>query len=309
MIVASFPSPSHGVWHLGPLPVRAYALAILLGVVVAIWVGDRRWVSRGGAPGTVGDIAVWAVPFGLVGARVYHVVTDPELYFSAGKNPWAALYIWEGGLGIWGAIAAGCLGGYLACRRKGISFLAIADALAPGIVLAQAIGRWGNYFNQELYGKPSTLPWSVEIDPAHREPGMQRYATYQPTFLYESLWDLGVAGLVIWAERRFRLGFGRAFALYVMAYTVGRTWIEYLRVDTANHLLGVRLNVFTSVLVFLLALLFFVVSAKRHPGQPVIGSPPALGAEPDEGVALEPVSTGEEPPPSESATGGVRPDE
>ena len=184
--------------------------------------GDRRWVARGGAPGTVGDIAVWAVPFGLVGARLYHVVTDPELYFSAGKNPWAALYIWEGGLGIWGAIAMGCLGGYIACRRKGISFLAIADALAPGIAIAQAIGRWGNYFNQELYGRPSSLPWAVEIDPSHRESGMEQYSTYQPTFLYESIWDLGVAGLVIWAERRFKLGYGRAFALYVMAYCVGR---------------------------------------------------------------------------------------
>src|SRR6476661_3360965 len=152
MITASIPSPDNGVWHLGPLPVRAYALAILLGVIVAIWVGDRRWVSRGGAPGTVGDIAVWAVPFGLVGARIYHVITDPELYFSAGRNPWAALYIWEGGLGIWGAIA-------------------------------QAIGRWGNYFNQELYGRPSSLPWAVEIDPTHRESGMQQYSTYQPTFL------------------------------------------------------------------------------------------------------------------------------
>jgi prolipoprotein diacylglyceryl transferase len=273
MIVASIPSPSQGVWHLGPLPVRAYALAILLGVVVAIWVGERRWVARGGAPGTVGDIAVWAVPFGLVGARLYHVITDPELYFSSGKNPWAAFYIWEGGLGIWGAIAAGCLGGYLACRRMGISFLAIADALAPGIAIAQAIGRWGNYFNQELYGRPSSLPWAVEIDPAHREAGMQQHATYQPTFLYESLWDLGVAGVVIWAERRFRLGFGRAFALYVMAYTVGRTWIEYLRVDTANHFLGVRLNVFTSVVLFLLALIFFVISSKRHPAEPEVDAP------------------------------------
>jgi len=285
MTVASFPSPEHGVWELGPLPVRAYALAILLGVVVAIWLGERRWVSRGGTAGTVGDLAVWAVPFGLVGARLYHVVTDPELYFASGKNPWAAFYVWQGGLGIWGAIALGCLGGYIACRRKGISFLAIADAVAPGIVIAQAIGRWGNYFNQELYGRPSTLPWAVEIDPAHREAGMQQYATYQPTFLYESIWDLGVAGLVIWAERRFRLGFGRAFALYVMAYTVGRGWIEYLRVDTANHFLGVRINVFTSAVVFLLALAFFIVSAKRHPGQQVVGAPdevPAAATEVDE---------------------------
>jgi prolipoprotein diacylglyceryl transferase len=300
MITASIPSPDHGVWHLGPLPVRAYALAILVGVVVAIWVGERRWVARGGTPGTVGDIAVWAVPFGLVGARIYHVATDPELYFSAGKNPWAAFYVWQGGLGIWGAIAMGCLGGYLACRRKGISFLAIADTLAPGIAMAQAIGRWGNYFNQELYGRPSTLPWAVQIDPAHREPGMQQYATYQPTFLYESIWDLGVAGLVIWASWRFRLGHGRAFALYVMAYCVGRCWIEYLRVDTANHLFGIRLNVFTSVVLFLLALAFFVVSARRHPGREVVvqqgGAEPAIEPpEPPEPPSKRPGASAERP--------------
>ncbi|MEJ7629794.1 MAG: prolipoprotein diacylglyceryl transferase [Nocardioidaceae bacterium] len=289
MILASFPSPGQGVWHLGPLPVRAYAVCILLGVLVAIWLGERRWVARGGQPGTIGDIAVWAVPFGLVGARLYHVVTDPELYFGAGEDPWTAFFIWQGGLGIWGAIAMGALGAYIACRRKGISLLAVADASAPGIVLAQAIGRWGNYFNQELYGRPSTLPWAVEIDPAHREAGMLDDTTYQPTFLYESIWDLGVAGLVIWAERRFRLGFGRAFALYVMAYTVGRGWIEYLRVDTTNHVLGVRLNVWTSVVLFLLAAGFFVWSSKRHPGQQVVvpAAEPPVHAEVDRSEGVE----------------------
>lgn len=266
MTAAYLPSPSQGVWHLGPFPVRAYALCIIAGIIAAVWLGDRRWVARGGQPGTVGDIAVWAVPFGLVGGRLYHVVTDPELYFGAGKNPVAALYIWRGGLGIWGAIALGALGAYIGCRRRGIKFRAFADALAPGIVLAQAIGRWGNWFNQELYGKPTTLPWALKIDPAHRG-DYQQYATFHPTFLYESLWDLGVAGLVIWADRRFRLGYGRAFALYVMAYTAGRSWIEYLRVDPANHIFGVRLNVWTSIVVFAAAAAYFVVSAKRHPGR------------------------------------------
>jgi len=270
MIAGFIPSPGQAVWHLGSLPIRAYALCILLGVAVAIWLGERRWIQRGGRPGTIGDIAVWAVPFGLVGARLYHVITDPELYFGAGKDPLAALYIWQGGLGIWGAVAMGALGGYIACRRKGIPFLAVADAVAPCIAAAQAIGRWGNYFNQELYGKPSTLPWAVEIDPAHRESGLQRYSTYQPTFLYESIWDLGVAGLVIWADRRFRLGFGRAFALYVMAYTLGRGWIEYLRIDTANHVLGLRLNVWTATIVFFAAGTCFLLSGRRHPGRQVI---------------------------------------
>jgi prolipoprotein diacylglyceryl transferase len=273
MNLASIPSPGQGVWDLGPFPIRAYALCILLGVVVAIVIGDRRWVARGGRRGTVGDIAIWAVPFGLVGARLYHVITDPELYFESGENPWKAFAIWKGGLGIWGAIALGALGAYLACRRRGIPFPAVADALIPGIAVAQAIGRWGNYFNQELYGRPSTLPWAVHIDPANREKGYEQYATYQPTFLYECLWDLGVAGLVIWADRRFRLGHGRAFALYVMAYTVGRAWIEDLRVDTANHILGLRLNEFTCLVLFVLAAIYFVLSARHRPGREEIVEP------------------------------------
>ena len=246
MTLASIPSPSTGVWYLGPIPIRAYALCIIAGVLVA----------------------VWAVPFGIVGGRIYHVITDPELYFGSGPNwrPLASLYIWEGGLGIWGAVALGALGAYIGCRRRGLRFSAFADAVAPAIALGQAIGRWGNYFNQELYGKPTTLPWGLEIDRAHRG-DLQRYSTFQPTFLYESLWDLGVAGLVIWADRRYRLGHGRAFALYVMAYTAGRCAIEYLRVDQANLILGVRLNLWTSILVFFAAATYFAVSARRAPGR------------------------------------------
>jgi prolipoprotein diacylglyceryl transferase len=263
--LASIPSPGQGVWHIGGFPVRGYALCIILGVIVAVWVGDRRWVARGGFPGAVGDVAVWAVPFGVVGGRLYHVITDPELYFGEGKNPITALYIWRGGLGIWGAIALGALGAYLGCRRHRLKFGAYADALAPGIVLAQAVGRWGNWFNQELYGKPTDLPWGLEIDPAHRVDGYQQYDTFQPAFLYECLWDIGVAGLVIYLDRKLKLGFGRAFAVYVMAYTVGRGWIEYLRIDTANHFLGVRLNVWTSIVLFVLAAAYFVVMGRRHP--------------------------------------------
>ncbi len=266
MTLAFLPSPDQGVWYLGPFPVRGYALCIILGVIAAVWLGERRWVARGGQPGTVGDIAVWAVPFGLVGGRLYHVLTDPQLYFAEGKDPVAALYVWRGGLGIWGAVALGALGAYIGCRRRGVKFRAFADAVAPGIVLAQAIGRWGNWFNQELFGKPTTLPWGLEIDPAHRG-DLQQYETFHPTFLYESLWDLGVAGLVIWADRRFRLGYGRAFAAYVMAYTAGRVWIEYLRVDPVNDIFGVRLNVWTSIIVFLAAAAYFVVTTRRHPGR------------------------------------------
>jgi phosphatidylglycerol---prolipoprotein diacylglyceryl transferase len=291
MTLAFLPSPHQGVWHLGPFPIRGYALCIIAGILAAVWIGERRWVARGGQRGSVGDVAVWMVPFGLIGGRLYHVITDPELYFGAGKDPVAALYIWRGGLGIWGAIALGALGAYIGCRQRGIKFRAFADALAPGIAVAQAIGRWGNWFNQELYGKPTTLPWGLKIDLAHRG-DLQQYQTFHPTFLYESLWDLGVAGLVIWADRKFRLGFGRAFAVYVMAYTAGRAWIEYLRVDPVNDIFGVRLNVWTSILVFAAAAAYFLVSSKRHPGretdvQPSPETPDSLDpADSDSAVAV-----------------------
>lgn len=269
VVLASIPSPDQGVWYLGPVPIRAYALCIILGVVVAVWLGERRWVARGGRPGQVGDIAIWAVPFGLVGGRLYHVITDWRLYFGEGREPVTALYVWQGGLGIWGAIALGAVGAWIGARRAGIRFAPFADALAPGIVLAQAIGRWGNWFNQELYGRPTSLPWGLEIDPENRVDGYEDQATFHPTFLYESLWNVGAAVLCLWADRRFRLGHGRVFALYVMAYTAGRGWIEALRIDTVQEddVLGLRLNVWTSVVVFLLALAFFVWSARRRPGR------------------------------------------
>jgi prolipoprotein diacylglyceryl transferase len=289
MNLAYIPSPSQGVWHLGPLPIRAYAFCIIAGVVLAVWVGEKRWVARGGRSGDVTEIATWMVPMGILGGRIYHVLTTPQPYFGHGGDPIKALYVWEGGLGIWGAIALGGVGAWIGCRRRGIPLPPFADALAPGIALAQAVGRFGNYFNQELYGKATNWWWGLEIDPAHRPDGMEERATYQPTFLYEAIWDVGVAGLVIWADRRFKLGHGRAFALYVMAYTLGRSWIEYLRIDTANHFLGLRLNDWTSIVVFLGALTYFVLSAQRRPGREVIGDAPAEEQEPstDEEVTSE----------------------
>lgn len=263
---ASIPSPEQGVWHLGPIPIRAYALCIIAGVLVAAILANRAWVARGGRHGTIYDLTIWAVPFGLVGARLYHVVTDHQLYFSEGADPWRALYVWEGGLGIWGGVALGAVGVWLGCRTKGIPLPAVADTCAPYIVLAQAIGRWGNWFNQELYGGPTTLPWGLEISPAFREAGLERFETFHPTFLYESLWDIGVCVLVIWATKRFALGHGRAFALYVAGYTAGRAWIEYLRVDEVNEILGLRLNLWTSLVVFVAAVAFIVISARLRPG-------------------------------------------
>ncbi|GGR01243.1 prolipoprotein diacylglyceryl transferase [Streptomyces netropsis] len=283
MDIAYIPSPSTGVIHLGPVPLRGYAFCIIIGVFVAVWLGNRRWIARGGRTGTVADIAVWAVPFGLVGGRLYHVITDYELYFGEGRDWVNAFKIWEGGLGIWGAVALGAVGAWIGCRRRGIPLPAWADALAPGLAVAQAIGRWGNWFNQELYGKATDLPWALKID---ADPGIGRIAgTYHPTFLYESLWCLGVAALVIWADRRFTLGHGRAFALYVAAYTVGRFWIEYLRVDDAHHLLGLRLNGWTSIVVFLAAIVYMIVSAKLRPGRETVVEPAAAedGPEPTPG--------------------------
>jgi prolipoprotein diacylglyceryl transferase len=275
--LAYLPSPSQGVWWLGPFPIRAYALCILVGIVLAVWLGDRRWRERGGQPGLVLDLAAWAVPFGIVGGRLYHVATSWQKYFGSGGDPVRALYIWEGGLGIWGAVALGALGAWIAVRRRGYRLPPMADALAPGIVLAQGIGRWGNWFNNELYGSQTTLPWGLKVHQWDAVAGNAALGAdglpivlagaFHPTFLYESLWDIGTALVLIWADRRFKLGHGRVFALYGILYTVGRFWIEALRVDEANSILGLRLNLWTSALVFVVSLAGFMISLRRHPGR------------------------------------------
>ncbi len=262
------PSPDQGVWNLGPIPIRAYALLIVIGIIVAVWWGNKRYLARGGQPGTITDIAIWAVPFGIVGGRIYHVITDNQLYFGPdGAGFAAALRIWDGGLGIWGAVAFGGLGAWIGARRAGVLLPPIADAIAPGIVVAQAIGRVGNYFNQELFGAPTDLPWALEISPAHRPAGYEQFSTFHPTFLYESLWLIGVALVLVWADRRFRMGHGRVFALYVLLYCAGRLWVELLRVDTANTIFGVRVNVWTAGLVGIGALVYLVISARKRPGR------------------------------------------
>src|SRR5688572_21048327 len=232
--LASIPSPSTAVWHLGPVPLRAYALCIIAGIVVACIVTDRRMRSRGAPPWSVLDIAMWAVPFGIVGARIYHVISSPDDYFGHGMDGFAkAFKIWEGGLGIWGAVAGGAVGAWLGCRQLGIKFSFVADCIAVGLPLAQAVGRLGNWFNNELHGGPTDLPWGLQVhqmstgapgDPKVGEaltgPDGQPLlleGTYHPTFLYELLWNLGVAGLVYWLDKKYKFGKGRAFALYVMA--------------------------------------------------------------------------------------------
>ncbi len=297
-VLAYIPSPSQGVWFLGPIPIRAYALCIIAGIVVAVWWGERRFVARGGKPGMVTDIAVFAVPFGLVGGRLYHVATDWQTYFGPGGDPLRAFMIWEGGLGIWGAVALGAVGAWIGCRRHGVSLPLFADAVAPGIVVAQAIGRLGNYFNQELYGAPTTLPWGLEIyrrvDPGTGLPDALNgvavdhtaIAVVQPTFLYELLWNLVVAGLVVWADRRFRLGHGRAFAVYVAGYTFGRFWIEQMRTDYATRVFGdIRINVVVAAVVCIAALVYLVVVRKPREALPVEAEEPAEDAD-DEQAAV-----------------------
>ncbi len=266
-LLASIPSPEQGVWQLGPVPLRAYALCIIVGVVAGLWVGEKRFVARGAAPGRASDIAVWAIPFGLVGARLYHVVTTPELYFGEDGDPVSALYVWEGGLGIWGAIALGAVGAWLGCRRYGLRLRSYADALAPGILIAQAVGRVGNYFNQELFGGPTDLPWALQISPANRPLRFTQFETFHPTFLYEALWCVVVAVVITLVDRRARLGWGRVFALYVALYCIGRAFIENLRIDEVHELGPWRLNVYVSLALFVLALAYFVLVGRRHPAR------------------------------------------
>ncbi|MDX5318446.1 MAG: prolipoprotein diacylglyceryl transferase [Actinomycetes bacterium] len=260
----SIPSPSVSEWALGPFPVRAYALAILAGIAVATVILQKRYARKGGPEERVLDLVLWMVPFGIVGGRIYHVLSSPDAYFGPDGDPWKVFAIWNGGLGIWGAIALGAVGAWLAARRYGLRMPPIADALAPGLLVAQAIGRLGNWFNQELYGGPTTLPWGLEIDDAHLVGGYPSGTLFHPTFLYEIVGNLLAAVFLIWAERRFRLGHGRVFWLYVMSYTLGRVWIEMLRVDEAEMVLGLRLNVWTSILVFLVAAALFVWLRRRR---------------------------------------------
>ena len=293
-VLAFFPSPPQGVWHLGPIPLRAYALFIIVGIIAALLIGDRRWEARGGERGVIYDIALWAVPFGLIGGRLYHLATDWRTYFGeGGAGPIAALRIWDGGLGIWGAVAFGGVGAWIACRRRDIPLPAFGDAIAPGIVLAQAIGRLGNYFNQELFGRETTMPWGLEIfyrrDPAgfvdvHSLDGVstgQLAMVVQPTFLYELLWNLFLFVVLIFLDRRFTLGHGRLFATYVAGYCIGRFWVELLRDDTATHIAGIRINSFTSTFVLIGAVVYLILAPKGREDPATLSGSAAELLEPD----------------------------
>ncbi len=268
--VLSIPSPPVSSFNIFGFQLRMYAVCIIIGIVVGYLIANRRWKERGGRPDSMELVVAAAVPFGIVGARLYHVITDYQLYFGPGRDPLDALKIWQGGLGIWGGVALGALGAYLVARKRKIKFAALADAVAPGIIVAQAIGRLGNWFNQELFGGPTTLPWGLMIDPAHRPAGYEQFETFHPTFLYELLWNLGVFVVLILIDRRFKLGHGKVFALYVMLYTMGRFWVEALRIDPVNEVGGFRLNNYTSLIVFVAALIWLVLLFKFRPGREVI---------------------------------------
>ena len=258
VVLASIPSPSSGTFSLGPLTLHMYGVMLLLGIAACIWLTGRRWVSWGGDWDLVFRVALWGVIAGVVGARLYHDLTswnqDPAIH----QHWWGFAAVWDGGLGIWGAIPAGVLAGAIVVRRSGNSIRLMMDAVAPGLLLAQGIGRWGNYWNQELYGKPSKLPWALKIDPSHRVAGYENDATFHPTFLYEFTWDVIGVGVLLWIDRRFKLRRPALFALYVAWYTSFRTYEEVLRIDPSHRFLGERVNFWVSLVVWVASVAFFV---------------------------------------------------
>ncbi|WP_083315221.1 prolipoprotein diacylglyceryl transferase [Micrococcus sp. HMSC067E09] len=267
----AIPSPGWSGFEIGPLTIHAYALCIIAGVIAALWLGSIRWRRRGGPAGRVLDVAIWAIPFGFVGGRLYHVFSSPDRYFGPNYDgtgdPIQILYVWNGGLGIWGAIALGAVGAWIGTRRYGYRLTAFGDAVAPGILLAQAIGRWGNWFNQELFGGPTDQPWGLQVDPEHVPSGYAEDTLFHPTFLYESLWNVIGVGVLLLLDRRLRLRRGAMIWAYVAWYTLGRVWIEMMRIDDAQMitLFGTtqRLNVWTSLLLLAIALVMFAVCRVR----------------------------------------------
>ena len=255
-MLSAIPTPSTSAIGIGPLTIHFYAVCISVGVAVAIWLGDRRYRSfannNDDSIGVVADVAIYAVPAGIIGGRIYHVLSSPAPYFGANGSPIDALKIYEGGLGIWGAISLGTLAAWFAYRKRSVnlelpSFRLFIDALAPGILIAQAIGRIGNWFNGELFGKPFSGPWALEIPLSKRPVGFLQYETFHPTFLYEAIWCLLIAVLLLWLTPKLKPG--QSFALYVALYCLGRFAIESLRIDDANKILGLRVNLWTALIV------------------------------------------------------------
>jgi prolipoprotein diacylglyceryl transferase len=291
-LVAFLPSPPSNAIHIGPLQLRAYGLMIALGVIAAVWLAGRRLEQRGlGTKEDMSAIAMWAVPAGVVGARLYHVITDWKSF----RGDWLRVFkIWEGGLGIWGGIALGTFVGLWAARRRGISTAGALVCAAPALPLAQALGRLGNWWNQELFGRPSTLPWALRIDPEFRPLQYADAATFHPTFLYEGLWNAALCGVLLWLDRKRDVAAGRLFAIYVAGYTFARFFIERLRVDNAYKVAGLRVNEWVSGFAFLIALAYLLVHRKDRWVAPVLADPDAVDSDIDEAAESAPAAGVEE---------------
>ena len=274
-LLASIPSPSSGAVDIGPLQIHMYGLTLLVAIGVCIWITGHRFVNRGGDWDLIFRCAVWGVGAGIVGARLYHIATS---WNEVPDQWWGPIAIWKGGLGVWGGVALGCLVGGIVARRAGADVWLLADCLAPGLLVAQGIGRLGNWWNQELYGKPTDLPWGLEISSVHRPLASLDRATYHPAFLYELLWDLFAAALLVFViERRFKPRPPGLFALYISLYCFGRFWIEtFIRADPANHILGLRVNTWVSAILFVAGLVWFWLSQRgeRDEGKPLLRRKP-----------------------------------
>jgi len=274
MFFASIPSPSSSTVEIGPLSIHFYGLTLLVAIAAAVYISGRRWTRRGGDWDLIFRVAVWGVAFGIVGARLYHVATSWNEVPDAWWGPFA---IWRGGLGIWGGIGLGAIVGAIVARRAGADVAKLADCVAPALLVAQGIGRIGNWWNQELFGKPTSLPWGLEISPANRPFDHIESATFHPTFLYELLWCFAAAGVLLLIERRWSIRPGGLFALYVLLYSLGRIWIETLRIDPAHEIAGIRLNVYVSAIAIAVSAAFFVWWQRSwHRGQ---AAPPAKPAQ------------------------------
>lgn len=255
------PSPPLNGVHIGPIFVHFYGMMYIVGIIVCAALTRRRWQARGGDPDLVTEIALWGVPSGIAGGRLYSIITTPEVM---PHHWWGPFAIWDGGLGIWGGIAAGLLAGVWRLRKAGVQPGEFANAAAPGLLIAQGIGRLGNYFNQELFGRPSTLPWALQVSPDHRPLGYARFATYQPSFLYELLADFAMAGALIWLGHRLRIRSWGLFALYVAGYSGYRIFEETIRIDDSHHFLGLRVNFFVASALCLIGLAWFIRVQRRH---------------------------------------------
>ena len=275
------PSPAHNAVYLGPIPIRGYAMSILVGIIIAVLIGRARWKKWGENVNHLENVALVATIVGIIGARIYWIIIEWPRYFGPNGVWYQMFYVWQGGLGIWGAITFGFLTGWLMCRHYKINFLRFADCVAPAFLLAQGIGRLGNWWNQELYGLPTTLPWGLEIDPQHRVAGYEQYATFHPTFLYEMLWNFAGVGVLLWAEKRFKLGRGKLFALYISIYACGRFLIEFLRIDPVDVIAGMRVNSWVTLvgLLFGIGLFLWLLKYRPGPNEPVVASTGPTGGE------------------------------